>query len=181
MMTIAAFDLSLQSAGWCVWRSDEPHAHYGHWKMADLANAPRAWVRVHKNLSKLSDEFGGFDVMAIEQTIPPHMMKGKTSAAVVKALAGLESHAVSYAVATGTRYHLINIGAWRRTFLGPIPLKDNPDWKQLAQNRAREFGMSTAVHDEAEAIGILDHQAANEGFTPPWRMENALVRDLALA
>jgi hypothetical protein len=180
MLTIAALDLSLRSAGWAHWRSDAPHAHYGHWQLADgIQHAARGFVRLHKNLSRLNDQHGEIDVLAIEQAIPAHMIKGNTSAAVIKALAGLEAHAVSFAEAIGARWHLVNIGGWRRSFLGRIPAKDNPNWKQLAQNRAREFGMSTAVHDEAEAIGILDYQAALEGFTPPWRMERALVADLA--
>lgn len=180
MLTIVGLDLSLKSAGWCHWRSDAPHAHYGHWRLADLKHAPRAFVRLHKQLSWLNGEHGEIDVLAIEQTIPPHMIKGNTSAAVIKALAGLEAHAMSFAEAIGARWNLVNIGAWRRSFLGSIPAKDAPDWKQLAQNRAREFGMSTAVHDEAEAIGVLDYQAGLEGLTTPWRAAKALVGDVRL-
>lgn len=181
MLTIAALDLSLKSAGWAIWSSDRPLAYYGHWRLADsLQHSARGFVRLHKNLSRLNDEHGEIDVLAIEQAIPAHMIKGQTSAAVIKALAGLEAHACSFAEAIGARWSLINIGAWRRTFLGSIPAKDTPDWKALAQSRAREFGMSTAVHDEAEAIGILDYQAALEGLTPPWRMERALVSDLGV-
>lgn len=175
-LTVAALDLSLKSAGWAIWSSDRPYAHYGHWRLADsVAHAARGCVRLHKHLSRLNDEHGEIDVLAIEQAIPPHMIKGQTSAATVRALAGIEAHACSFAEAIGARWHLINIGAWRRSFLGSLPAKSNLDWKTLAQVRCNQFGMSTAVHDEAEAIGILDYQLGAEGLTPPWRMENALL------
>lgn len=167
-MIYGGFDLSISSAGWAVWNTGWPLPLFGTWELAgSVKHAARAWVRLQKNMMGLVNEHGQFDVVAIEETVPAFQMKGKTSYRTVKALSGLEAHALSFAEATGARWHLISIGAWRADFLGRnIP--SDPDWKHLAMVRCRQMGMHPAVHDAAEAIGILTYQILSDGLTPPW-------------
>lgn len=43
------------------------------------------------------------------------------------------------------------------------------DWKRPAILRARQYGFDPSSHDEAEAIGICDHDLLKMRITPPWR------------
>lgn len=178
-MSAIALDLSLRSAGWAHWVPGEQVASFGHWELADSTKTvAKGYVRLHKHLYRLWQEFGPFDVLVFEQAIPAHAMKGKTNAATVKALSGIEAHAMSFAEAVGVRWHSVPVGSWRRHFLGSLPATSRVDKKTLAQIMAKELGMRTAVHDEAEAIGLLDYQLHVEGITPPWRVKNPLTRQL---
>lgn len=175
MTTVLGLDLSYSSCGWALFCTDWTTALYGHWELApSLKTAAAGCARLHKNLFALTQEHGSIDVMAVEQGIPEHSMKGKTNAKTVRALAGLEMHALSFGAVMGIRTHLIPIGSWRTSFLGSLPSQSNLDWKTLAQIRAKQIGMSTAVHDEAEAIGVLDYQLGLEGITPAWRLNEVL-------
>lgn len=181
MTTIVGLDLSFSSCGYAIWSTGDLAAAYGHWELSpSLKTAAKGCVRLHKHLSALAAQHGGIDIIALEASIPAHKKRGMTNAKTTWAQAGLEFHALSFAEAVGARWHRINIGAWRSAFLGQMPAQSNLDWKTMAQVRAREFGMSTAVHDEAEAIGVLDYQIGQEGITPPWRMAAPLLRDLGL-
>ena len=135
---------------------------------------------MQRSLIELHNEHGPIDIMCVEQSLPEFMMRGKTNAKTVKALAYVEAAALMFAEAVGARWHLVPVGAWRNTFLGRMKKQSRLDYKTLAQVCARDLGMSTSVHDEAEAIGLLDYQMHNEGITPPWRVANALVPDIAL-
>jgi hypothetical protein len=73
----------------------------------------------------------------------------------------------------------VNVATWRRHFIGPMPRgTKSPDLKAMTMKRARELGFSPVGYDEADAIGILDHQLHLDGITPPWRMANVLQRQL---
>lgn len=176
MTCILGLDPSLSSAGFALWRPGWELPVYGHWKLAESAKfAARGGVRLQRNLIELHKEHGPIEVMAVEQAIPGHMMHGKTNAKTVKALAYIEAAALMFAEAVGARWQLVPVGSWRNTFLGSMRKASRLDHKTLAQVCARDLGMSTAAHDEAEAIGLLDYQMHLEGITPPWRVATPLI------
>lgn len=180
MTTVLALDPSIKSAGWALWSTGWPEARYGHWELAaSVKGAARGCVRLQQLLIAMDEEVGGIDIIAAERAIPPHMIKGHTSYETILALAYVQGAILQFAVAKGCRSHLVNSGSWRATFIRDLKSYSNLDNKTLAQIRAREFGMSTAVHDEAEAIGLLDYQLHMEGITPPWRIETPLLKGVA--
>lgn len=159
-----------------MWRPGWDKPVYGHWELAGSAKfAARGGVRLQRNLIDLHNEHGPIEVMAVEQAIPGHMMRGKTNAKTVKALCYIEAAALMFAEAVGARWQLVPVGSWRNTFLSSMRRVSSVDSKTLAQLCARDLGMSTAVHDEAEAIGLLDYQMHIEGITPPWRITTPLL------
>lgn len=180
-MRIVGLDLSLQSAGFAIWGPDMPAPIVGNWQLADLKHAARGCVRLQQRLIGLHREHGQLDVVAIERAIPAHMLSGndggkfKSSANVKAALNALEWHARSFCEAVGARYHLVAVQSWRAPFLRNIRAGSNLDVKTLAQMRAKQLGVRTTCHDEAEAFGVLDYQIRMEDIIPPWHADEVLV------
>ena len=179
MTCVLGLDPSLSSAGFALWRPGLDAPIYGHWHLADSAKyAARGAVRLQRELLVLNREHGPIEVMCVEQSLSNFQMQGRTNAKTVKALAYIEASALMFAEALGIRWQLVPVGAWRNTFLGSMKRQSRVDNKTLAQLCAREFGFSTAVHDEAEAIGLLDYQLHIEKITPPWRIATPLLREV---
>lgn len=179
MIAVLALDLSIKSTGFALLSGGEAKPVSGAWELAGrVAHAARAFVRLHRSLRDLNN-ITPIDVIAYEDTVPPYMLRGHSDAATVKALAGLAGHVESFCAAMGIRCHAVNQSTWRRHFVGSMPRGTvSADWKHLAMNRCREFGLHPAKHDEAEAIGLLDYQLSVEGVTPPWRQDHLLQRQL---
>lgn len=53
------------------------------------------------------------------------------------------------------------------------------DWKHPAILRARQYGFDPSSHDEAEAIGILDHDLLKQRIMPPWRSATMELESIA--
>jgi hypothetical protein len=110
------------------------------------------------------------------------MLHGQTNAQTVAAAAGLAAHAMSFGEAIGCRYRAVSIVAWRKHFLGSMPRgTKTPDLKHMAMVRCRELGFEPAKHDEAEALGLLDHQLSLAGIVPPWRQAHVLQDQMTVA
>lgn len=179
MLSVLSLDLSIKSTGFALLCGGEAKPVFGTWELAgDVQHAPRAFVRLHRNLKDLNDATP-FDVVAYEDTLPPYMLRGHSDAATVKALAGLAGHVESFCAAMGIRCRAVNQSTWRKHFIGSMPRGTvSSDWKHLAMTKCREFGLEPAKHDAAEAIGLLDYQLSVEGIAPPWRQEHLLQRQL---
>ena len=66
---------------------------------------------------------------------------------------------------------------WRGTFFSKEEraFASGERWKRLAVERCRQLGFDPATHDEAEAIGILDHHLHRMKVAPPWREANPFL------
>lgn len=173
-----ALDLSLKSTGFACWSEGQQRPRCGIWQLSSLEFAGRAFVRLHRNLIDLH-KVEPITSLMWEEALPHWAVKGQTSLATIKALAGLTAHALSFAEAVGARWSEVNQSVWRREFIGAMPRgTKTTDLKRMAMLRCRELGFDPEKHDAAEACGILDHQVTVSGITPPWRIANPLVRPL---
>jgi hypothetical protein len=180
-LAVLALDLSIKSTGFAFWNSEMAKPAHGTWELAGgVSHAARAFVRLHRHLKDINDATP-IDFVAYEDTVPPHMLKGHSDAATIKALAGLAGHVESFCAAMGIRCAAIGLSTWRKHFIGSIPRGTKPvDWKHMAMQRCRELGFDPAKHDAAEACGLLDYQLSVEGIVAPWR-EGILQRQMVPA
>jgi hypothetical protein len=175
-------DLSIRSTGFAFWPEGDPKPQCGTWELAGgVAHAARAFVRLHRHLQDIYAAAGGLSSIVYEDTVPPHMLKGHSDAATIKALAGLAGHVESFCAAIGIQCQAVGLSTWRRHFVGSIPRgTKSADWKHMAMQRCRELGFDVIKHDAAEACGLLDYQLSVEGIIPPWR-ESVLQRQMTPA
>jgi hypothetical protein len=181
VITILALDLSVKSTGFACWTDGMAKPACGTWELAGgVSHAPRGFVRLHRHLKDINDATP-LHAAVYEDTVPPHMLKGHSDAATIKALAGLACHVESFCAAMGIRCQAVNQSSWRRHFVGSMPRgTKSADWKHLAMSRCRELGFEPTKHDAAEACGLLDYQLSIEGIIAPWR-EGILQRQMTPA
>lgn len=179
MISVLALDLSISSTGFALFAGGGAKPVCGTWELAGgIKYAPKAYVRLHRNLRDLNDATP-VHLVVYEDTVPPFMLKGRSDAATIKALASLAGHVESFCAAMGIRCEAVNQSTWRRSFLGAMPRgTKTADWKHLAMTRCRELGFEVLKHDAAEACGLLDYALSIEGIVPPWRAEHILTRQL---
>jgi hypothetical protein len=179
MISVLALDLSVKSTGFAIWHDQLAKPECGTWELAGgVAHAARGFVRLHRNLKDMNDATP-IDRVVYEDTVPPHMLKGHSDAATIKALAGLACHVESFCAAMGIRCQSVGLTTWRKHFVGSMPRgTKSADFKHLAMTRCRELGIEVIKHDAAEAAGILDYALSVEGIIPPWREANLLQRQL---
>jgi hypothetical protein len=180
-LTVLALDLSIKSCGFALWSTGDSIPACGTWELAGgVAHAPRAFCRLHRRMKDVNDATP-LHVVAYEDTVPPHMLRGHSDAATVKALAGLAGHVESFCAAMGIRCCAVNQSTWRRHFLGAMPRGvKTADYKHMAMTKCRELGFEVIKHDAAEACGLLDYQLSIEGIIAPWR-EGILQRQMTPA
>lgn len=172
MRSFLALDLSVKSAGFAFWNEEMARPAHGTWELAaGVTHAPKAFVRLHRNLRDVNDATP-IDEIVYEDTVPPYMLRGHSDAATVKALAGLATHVESFSAAMGIPCRPVNQSTWRKHFLGSIPRgTSRSDWKHLAMSRCRELGFEPTKDDAAEALGLLDYAVSLEGIIAPWRQD----------
>lgn len=169
-MRILALDLSKTASGWARWGKGEERASYGHWVLgSEFTARGRVYTKLHQNLAELHS-VAPFDAIFFEEAISPAQLQGHTNAMTIKLAAGLGAHVESFAEAYSMRIvREVNQATWRRDFLGKLPRHlRSADLKAMAMQRARQLGFRPQRHDEAEAIGILDHACLALDLTPPW-------------
>jgi hypothetical protein len=90
-------------------------------------------------------------------------------------LVGLAAHVLSWCAAMGARPKDVHMATWRRHILGSMP----GDQKRRAQGDCDGSGprarLSSDVHDQVEAIGILDYALDANGILPPWHQALVLT------
>jgi hypothetical protein len=168
--TFLALDLSVKSTGFALWTEGQALPAAGTWALAPgIEWAPRAFVRLHRNLMDLHS-VSPIDEVNFEEAILAVQLRGFTNAQSLAAAAGLAAHVQSFAEAFGIRHRAVNLTTWRRHFIGKMPRgTKTPDLKQMAMRRCKELGFDVQKHDAAEACGLLDYQVHMAGIRPPWR------------
>lgn len=150
-----------------------PKPTLGTWKLADsVEHSGRACIRLQKNLHALY-QLGGFDHVAVEDTLPADKLKGHTTVDTIKLTVGLLMHARSFCDAMGINFYEVNQKTWRKHFIGTQPRETKTaDWKRLALQRARVLGEDPTAHDAAEAFGILDYHLHRIRVQTPWTTDD---------
>ena len=123
---------------------------------------------------------GAIDALFYEKPLNLGPAAGNTNAETIEVLIGLAMHVESWGDAMGCRIiRAVNQTSWRRSFLGAMKRgTKSKDLKDYAMERCRQLGFSPQKHDQAEAIGILDHACGELDILPYWRAENILVSPL---
>ena len=168
-MRVLALDLSKRSAGWAMWAVGEERPASGAWELgSEYTSRPETFVRLHQRMSEQT-AFGLPDAVFYEEPIQAVQLQGHTNIETLKLVAGLAAHAESWAEAMGCRIiRGVNLATWRRHFLGKMPrATKTAELKGYAVERCRQLGFRPRVHDEAEALGILDYACETLSILPP--------------
>ncbi len=167
MIRLLALDQSPLSTGFALWDEGREAPISGAWPLCEgIAKRAVGFVQVHRSIAAIHKE-RPIDVLVYEQPIK------RPSDKVEKliALYGVAAHIESYCQIKGIRCFVVRAGDWRETYLGAKHgIKGSENFKRAAVERGRQFGFDPVTHDEAEAIGILDHQLHAMKITPPWRL-----------
>ena len=175
-MRILALDLSETSTGFACWGEGDAVAASGHWVLgSEYSSFGQVFALLHERMTELH-AVGAIDAVFYER--PRHLdgwNKDSNETAHMLAV-GLAAHAESWGVAMGCRIiRAVNISVWRRHFLGTMPrATKSAQLKDLAMERCRQLGFRPLKHDQAEAIGILDHACTALDIMPPWRAGEVL-------
>lgn len=192
MTGIVSLDLSKARTGWAAWASGWSTARYGSWSLgSEYTSDGGVFAKLHERLFELRQVLA-FETIYYEQAILPQNLSGNTNIRALTLAAGLAAHVESFAHALGCRTCAINVGTWRKDYVGADLVKDaradarakrkltgkgsaTDKLKALTMARCRQLGFSPRFHDEADAIGILDHALDfHEGVRPPWRIGEVL-------
>lgn len=176
MRRFLALDQSLSSTGFAVWDEGDALPRSGAWPLCDgIKSRPLAFVGIHQQIGALHRE-RAISAIAYEQPI-------KTPSDKVEkliALYGLAAHIESIAHVKLIPFEVISARSWRSTFIGKEAHGVGSDRvKRMAVERCRHFGMDPLTHDEAEAVGILDHYLHTLKIVPPWRLARPFLEPLA--
>lgn len=98
-------------------------------------------------------------------------------------MVGLTAHILSWVAAMdGVRIVKdVHMATWRGHFIGSMPrATKSAQLKEWAMRRAKVLGFRPAVHDQAEAIGILDYACEVNRIMPYWRQHEVLRPSLDL-
>lgn len=175
-MRVCALDLSKASAGFACWGPDDARAASGAWTLgSEFTSDGTVYCRLHENLTALH-AVGKIDALFWEEPLDPRVLSGHTNIDSIRVLSGLAAHAASWGEAMGCRIvRAVNMSTWRRHFLGKMPrATKTAELKALAMERCRQLGFRPTCHDQAEAIGILDHACEELRMVPPWRRDEVL-------
>lgn len=176
-MRILALDLSKSCTGWASWAPGDAVAASG-WKQlgSEYTTPGLVFAKLHELMTDVASVSGPIEALFIEDALTPEKLHGHTNIGTTKIQLGLAAHALSWADTMGVRIiREINQSTWRRDFLGKLPKGlRSTDLKDMAMKRARQLGFKPEKHDQAEAIGILDHACIVLDLTPPWQLQLAL-------
>ena len=159
-----------------MWAVGEERPASGAWELgSEYTSRPETFVRLHQRMSEQT-AFGLPDAVFYEEPIQAVQLQGHTNIETLKLVAGLAAHAESWAEAMGCRIiRGVNLATWRRHFLGKMPrATKTAELKGYAVERCRQLGFRPRVHDEAEALGILDYACETLSILPPWRANEVL-------
>lgn len=165
-MRILALDQSPASTGFALWDAGEVVS--GAWPLCEgIARRAIGFNEITGRVHHLHRE-KPLDLIAYEQPIK------RPSDKVEKliALYGIAAMIEAYCQKRQIRCFVIRQFDWRETYLGKKHgIKGSEDLKRAAIMRGRDYGFEPRTHDEAEAIGILDHQLLSLKITPSWRID----------
>lgn len=196
MTAILALDLSKTRTGWAAWERGAPKPRYGSWVLgSEYSTDGQVYAKLHQRLSELRAVIR-FGSIYYEQAILPANLSGNTNIRALSLAAGLAAHVESFAFAMKCQATAINVGTWRKDFIGSELVKDaqadarakrkltgkgsaRDKLKALTMARCRQLGFAPRFDDEGDAIGILDFALDfHEHVRPPWRAEEVLREPL---
>lgn len=174
-MHILATDLSGSNTGWARWRPGLDLPISGAKRLCDSQDqCAGAFIAIHKLIASIHNDLA-IDLIVREA---PIVLRTDTVAGLMLNI-GIAAHVVSYAKVKNIPCDPVAIDTWRGTWLGRERLGIKGEaLKQLSVARCRQFGMDPSSHDEAEAIGILDHKMHELGIQPPWRIAHPFLAPL---
>lgn len=164
-------DQSLSNCGWALF--DGQAATSGAWPLAEsILRRGGGFFDLRRKLTAIHKE-APLDMIALEA--PLKMSVDKVDKLI--ALYGLIATVEGWAHPKNVHVCLIDQRDWRNSWLGPDGRKgkDSEALKRAAVIRARELGFDPKSHDEAEAIGIMDHVLGLRKITPPWRLATPML------
>ncbi len=179
---ILALDQSLARTGFALWRSGQDLIT-GSWPLAERASMRGlAYRELWGKLDTLHAE-SGFRLIIHER---PAFGAANQGEAQLLAALGLIGVIELYATARGIEVQSYSVQSWRASWFlkherKAIAAKPERvrDWKLPALMRARQLGFDPMSHDEAEAIGILDHHLLIAGILPSWRDPHPQLESVA--
>lgn len=196
MSGILALDLSKSRTGWAVWEPGWEKPRYGGWRLgSEFTTHGGVFCKLHTELDGLW-RLTKFGTIYYEQAINPANLGGKTNIRALDLAAGLAAHVLSFAEARRCLAHAVNVGTWRKDFIGADLVKDaqaeararraasgkgsaRDKLKALTIDRCRQLGFTPRSDDEADSLGILDFALDfHEHVRPPWRA-NEVLRPMA--
>jgi hypothetical protein len=169
-MRILALDMSETSTGYAVWGEGDARAITGARPLgSEYTSTGRVFCNLHELMTEMH-ALGPIDAVFYER--PRHLdgWNAQSNANAHLLLVGLAAHAESWGRCMECkRVSDVHMATWRRHFLGKMPrATKSAELKDLAMRRARELGFKPKVHDEAEAIGILDWACDQLQIVPYW-------------
>lgn len=172
MRRFLCLDQSLLSTGFALWDEGDALPKSGTWQLCEgIKYRALAFVGLHREIGAIHRE-RPITGLGYEQPI-------KTPSDKVEKLIGLygmAAHAESICHVKGIPFFIIGARSWRSTFIGKEAHGVGSDRvKRMAVERCRHFGMNPLTHDEAEAVGILDHYLHTLKIVPPWREANPFL------
>lgn len=181
MTAVLALDLSKRSTGFAVWEHGSDTARFGSWVLgSEFTPDGGTYCKLHRQLADLR-RLVQFEHLFFEEPLHPAKLQGHTNIDSLRVLSGLAAHAQSYGEAVGLRtVRGVNLSSWRVPFIGSQKRGTvRADLKSMTMERCRQLGFKPRNDDEADALGLLDYAITALGFTPPWRMTNALLPPLS--
>ena len=174
-MGILALDISKSSCGWAVLPEGAGRPLYGHWQLgSEFTSDGRACMKLHQMLTDLH-KVVPFNHLYFEQALTMAQKDGASSAhsdVLIKLIGHAESFADAYALRTCLGIHM---ASWRRHFIGKMARgTKRKELKEYAMERCRQLGFRPRNDDESDALGLLDYACDLRGFTPAWRINEAL-------
>lgn len=172
-MNLLALDQSLSNCGWAQF--DGQQATSGAWPLAEnLRGRAGGFFDLRRKLTAIH-KAAPLDLIAMEA--PLKMAVDKVDKLI--GLYGLIATVEGWGHPKGVPVILIDQRHWRESWLGDSrKKKDSEQLKRLAVERCRQLGFEPKTHDEAEALGILDHVLLGNKITPQWRLDHPFLEML---
>lgn len=181
-MRILALDLSERSSGFACWGEDDACIASGRWVLgSEYTSAGTVFGKLHEEMSNLN-RVGKIDAVFWERPLALDGWNKNSNANSHLLAVGLAAHAFSWADFMGCKIARdVSMSTWRAHFLAGLSWNSKhkgavtDTLKEMAVNRCRALGFRPRTHDEAEAIGILDHVCDTLQITPYWRKRAPLA------
>lgn len=177
-----ALDLATNT-GWALHSPGMERPHFGAWRLPGTAReVGRRVEALRACIGGLREGYGELSHVVFEaQHVPGRKfnrvlgrMTGGMDMNTLHCLIGLGAMTEWYAYRIGARCYKVNIGEWRKHFLGKggnfVDRGQKISPKELAIRQCQQLGWFTDSEDAAEACGILDYFLTMiEGYQRPWR------------
>lgn len=176
IVNILALDISKRSTGWAWFAEGADRARHGVWDRLGSEYTSRGQL-FYAFYGQLLDHRRAmpFERVAAEEPVNLIPNSVQTNAESVWIAVGMGATLELFCHSFKVRLEWVHQATWRRHFLGRMPrATKSASLKALAMERARQLGFSPHRHDEAEALGILDHALERLRIPVPWRAEEVL-------